>query len=131
MKKVSLLVLFLFGFVTLSTAQKKSVSLEEIWSGEFSTKGMKELRSMNNGKEYTVLNTNWVTKSSTIDKYSYGNLERTETILDGMELPGISHFSSYTFSKDESKILLATEVERVFRHSTLGIYYAYDIASKK
>ena len=131
MQKVSLLVLFLFGFVTLSTAQKKSVSLEEIWSGQFSTKGMKELRSMNNGKEYTVLNTNWVTKASTIDKYSYGNLERTETILDGMDVPGIFHFSSYTFSKDESKILLATEVERIFRHSTLGIYYAYDIASKK
>ncbi|MCG2461761.1 S9 family peptidase [Flavobacteriaceae bacterium F89] len=131
MKKTLLPVLFVVGFISFSTAQKKSVSLEEIWRGDFSTQGMVDLRSMNNGKEYTVLNTNWVTKASTIDKYSYKTLEKTGTIVDGMWLPGISDFSSYTFSKDESKILLATEVESIFRHSTLGIYYVYDIASKK
>ena len=131
MQKTFFSVLFIIAFVTFSTAQKRPVTLEEIWGGEFSTKSMDILRSMNNGKEYTVLNTNWVTKASTIDKYSYKSLEKTETLIDGMGLPGISDFSSYTFSKDESKILLATEVEPIFRHSTLGIYYVYDIASKK
>ncbi len=131
MQKISLLVLVIVGFVTFSTAQKKSITLEEIWSGEFVTDGMKELRSMNNGKEYTVLNTNWVTKTNTIDKYSYASLEKTGTIVDAMDLLGISSFSSYTFSNDESKVLLAMEVESIFRRSTLGIYYIYDIASKK
>src|SRR5690606_13703111 len=108
MQKFSFLVFFIIGFITFSTAQKKPISLEDIWSGEFVTEGMEELRSMNNGKEYTVLNTDWVTKASTIDMYSYGSLEKIKTIVNGMDLPGISHFSSYTFSKDESKILLAT-----------------------
>ncbi len=131
MKKTYLLVLFIVGFLTPSIAQKKPISLEEIWKGAFSTQGMDKLRSMNNGEEYTVLNSNWVTKASTIDKYSYKGLEKTETIVDGMSLSGISDFSSYTFSQDESKILLATEVESIFRRSTLGIYYVYDVVSKE
>lgn len=131
MKKTYLLVLFIVGFLTPLIAQKKPISLEEIWKGAFSTQGMDKLRSMNNGEEYTVLNSNWVTKASTIDKYSYKGLEKTETIVDGMSLSGISDFSSYTFSQDESKILLATEVESIFRRSTLGIYYVYDVVSKE
>lgn len=131
MKKTYLLVLFIVGFLTPSIAQEKPISLEEIWKGAFSTQGMDKLRSMNNGEEYTVLNSNWVTKASTIDKYSYKGLEKTETIVDGMSLSGISDFSSYTFSQDESKILLATEVESIFRRSTLGIYYVYDVVSKE
>ncbi len=131
MKKTYLLVLFIVVFLTPSIAQKKPISLEEIWKGAFSTQGLDKLRSMNNGEEYTVLNSNWVTKASTIDKYSYKGLEKTETIVDGMSLSGISDFSSYTFSQDESKILLATEVESIFRRSTLGIYYVYDVVSKE
>ncbi|MEM9647940.1 MAG: S9 family peptidase, partial [Bacteroidota bacterium] len=42
----------------------------------------------------------------------------------------VPFFSSYTFSDDESKVLLATEIEPIFRHSRLGIYYIYDINSK-
>ncbi|KAG1650199.1 Prolyl tripeptidyl peptidase [Nymphon striatum] len=43
---------------------------------------------------------------------------------------GVQSFSSYEFTADESKLLLATEVESIYRHSTLGIFYVYDIASK-
>ena len=42
----------------------------------------------------------------------------------------IPFFTSYEFSNDESKIILATEVEPIFRRSRLGIYYLYDISSK-
>ena len=42
----------------------------------------------------------------------------------------IPFFSSYEFSDDESKIILATEVEPIFRRSSLGIYYVYDLKSK-
>ena len=69
-------------------------------------------------------------KSAAIDKYNYKTLEKVETIVTSSDLPNINYFSSYTFSKDESKLILATDVESVFRRSKLGKYYVYTIASK-
>ena len=130
MRKLSLLLLFIFGFIAITTAQTKQVSLEEIWRGEFSTEGLDVLRSMKNGEQYTVLNLDRATKTSSIDKYDYETLGKIETIVSSADLGEIPFFTSYEFSADESKILLATEIEAVFRHSTLGIFYIYDIASK-
>jgi len=128
MNKPSFLFLFLLGCLTFSTAQKKKITLEEIWGGEFRTEYMDVLRSMNNGTQYTILNTERSPRSSSLDKYDYETLEKVETIVASSE--AVPYFSSYTFSDDESKVLLATEVEPIFRRSRLGIYYVYDIASK-
>src|SRR5690606_2935428 len=129
MNKQSFLFLIFLGLLTFSTAQKKKITLEEIWGGEFRTAYMDVLRSMNNGTQYTILNTERSPRSSSLDKYDYETLEKVETIVSSSD--AIPYFSSYTFSDDESKVLLATEVESIFRRSTLGIYYVYDIASKE
>lgn len=129
MNKQSFLFLIFLGLLTFSTAQKKKITLEEIWGGEFRTAYMDVLRSMNNGTQYTILNTERSPSSSSLDKYDYETLEKVETIVSSSD--AIPYFSSYTFSDDESKVLLATEVESIFRRSTLGIYYVYDIASKE
>jgi len=128
MNKKFFLILSLLGFLTISTAQKKKITLEEIWGGEFRTEYMDVLRSMKNGKQYTILNFTQSPQTSSLDKYDYQTLEKVETIVaSGGTVP---FFTSYTFSEDESKIMLATEVEPIFRRSRLGIYYVYDIASK-
>ena len=123
---------FLFLFLALTTvglqAQKKQITLEEIWGGKFRTEGMDVLRSMKNGKQYTVLNFTRDPRASTIDKYDYRTLKKVETLVSSSE--SIPFFTSYEFSDDESKIILATEVEPIFRRSRLGIYYVYDVASK-
>jgi dipeptidyl-peptidase-4 len=128
MNKQFFLILSLLGCLTFSTAQKKKISLEEIWGGEFRTEYMDVLRSMKNGKQYTILNFMRSPQTSSLDKYDYETLQKVETIVaSGGTVP---FFTSYTFSEDESKIMLATEVEPIFRRSRLGIYYVYDIASK-
>ncbi|MBA4744847.1 MAG: S9 family peptidase [Muricauda sp.] len=129
MNKQSFLFLLLLGVLTFTTAQKKKITLEEIWGGEFRTEHMDVLRSMDNGTQYTILNTEQSPRSSSLDKYDYETLEKMETIVASSD--AIPYFSSYTFSDDESKVLLATEVEPIFRRSRLGIYYVYDIASKE
>lgn len=122
-----LLILSLFTSI-LSIAQKQRVTLEEIWGGEFSTERMDVLRSMKNGKEYTVLNFSSTPRTSSIDKYDYKTLEKVETIVVSND--NVPYFSSYEFSDDESKLILATEVEPIFRRSRLGIYYIYDTEAK-
>ncbi len=129
MNKQSFLFLFLLGVFTFSTAQKKKITLEEIWGGEFRTESMDVLRSMNNGTQYTILSTERSPRSSSLDKYDYETLQKVEAIVASSD--AIPYFSSYTFSGDESQVLLATEVEPIFRRSRLGIYYVYNIASKE
>lgn len=130
MSRPYVLLLIVTGFLTTTLAQKKTVSVEEIYGGEFRTEGLDVLRSLNNGKEYTVLNYDRSNGSSSIDKYDYDTLEKTGTIISSADLPEIRGFSSYEFSSDESKILLATQVEPIFRRSTLGVFYLYEIATK-
>ena len=120
----------MFGFLTATFAQKKPITVADIYHGVFRTEGMDILRSMKNGKQYTILNLDRSTRASNVDTHDYLTGKKIETIVSSIDLPEIEGFSSYEFTADESKLLLATEVEGIFRHSTLGIFYIYDIASK-
>ncbi len=123
------LLLFLTVFPTL-TAQQKSITLEEIWGGAFRTQGLDVLHSMNNGKEYAVLNYDRQNKASTVDVYDYKGGEKVRTLLNSKDLKGIDFVISYEFNKDESKILFSTELQKIYRRSSLGTYYVYDIKTK-
>ena len=48
-------------------------------------------------------------------------------VVSGGDVP---RFSSYEFSADESQIILATQVEQVYRRSRLGVYYLYNVTDK-
>ncbi len=122
-------VLVLSFFTSLTIAQNKQLTLEEIWGGDFRTERMQSLHSMNNGKEYTVLNFDKVTGASAIDKYDYKTQQKVANLLTSSEINEISTFTDYKFSKDETKLILATEVEQVYRRSRLGMYFVHDIAS--
>lgn len=116
---------------SIVSAQEKQVTVEDIYTDQFQTQGMDVLRSMNNGKQYTVLNKKPYRGLVSVDRYDYNTLEKVGTIISTGDVEGLEDFSSYSFSKDETKLLLATEVESIFRRSTLGIFYVYDIASKE
>ncbi|MCK0114545.1 S9 family peptidase [Gelidibacter sp. F63206] len=124
--KSSLFVCFLV--TVLASAQNKEITLDAIWNGTFRTEGIQSLHSMNNGKHYAVLN--FDQGSTAIDVYDYKTLSKVETLVNSSNLDAIKYFSDYSFSKDESKIILATEVEPIFRRSTLGIFYVYDVKTK-
>lgn len=131
MKKLLILAVLAVCFQSYIAAQKKQVTVEAIYQGAFKTEGLDVLRSMKNGRQYTVLNTNNTTGTVSIDSYDYRTLEKTGTLVSTADLSDISSFTSYQFSDDESKILLATAVESIFRRSTIGIFYVYDINSKE
>ena len=129
-RKLQLLVVFFMTTVSV-LAQKKQFTLEEIWGGAFRMEYLDRLESLNNGTEYSVLNTDRSTGSRSIDVYSYETGKKVRTLVDSKDLEGLDGFSTYAFSADESKILLGTNVRPIFRRSTLGDYYVYDTKSKK
>ncbi|MGC1516597.1 MAG: S9 family peptidase [Maribacter sp.] len=130
MRKLKLLLFFLVAMESLVWAQGKQVAIEEIYQGAFRTEGLDALQSLKNGEQYTVLNYNVQDQISSIDRYDYKTLKKVGTILSSTSLKGVPSFSNYSFSADEKRILLSTEVESIFRRSTLGIFYVYDIDSK-
>jgi dipeptidyl-peptidase-4 len=130
MRKTHLFTLIVIVFNVFTWAQEKQIEVTDIYQGAFRTEGMDALRSMNNGKQYTVLNMDIINQSPTIDKYDYKTLNKVSTIVSSADLNDITNFSAYSFSADEKKILLSTEIEPIFRRSTLGIFYVYDVDSK-
>ena len=130
MNKRHFLFLLFVGCMASIVAQGKKITLEEIYQGAFRTSSLDVLRSMKNGERYTLLNFDKGNNSVSLDAYDYKTLEKVESIVSSSDSDKIPKFSSYAFSADENKILLATESESIYRHSTLGIYYVYNIASK-
>jgi dipeptidyl-peptidase-4 len=125
---------FVFSLLFISlalNAQKRDVTLADIWSdGTFAAESVYGLRSMNNGLHYTSL------EDGKINKYGYEKEGLIETILSEDELKPSGNGESisideYQFSPDESKVLISTETEKIYRHSTREIYYIFDLKTKK
>lgn len=109
----------IFGQETLT------ITLEDAFQKRtFMAEGLYGLRSMNDGDHYTVQNRN------TIDKYSYRTGEELETLFNAADFKVLSSFSGYHFNELETKILIETEVESIYRHSYTASYYVYDMELK-
>jgi len=114
------------------SAQKQAITLEDIWAnGTFRTQYMNALNSMSHGDFYTVLNYNRETESTSVDKYSYKTLEKVATLVDSKDLPNLESFDNYIFSEAENLLVLGTDTEQIYRHSFLGKFYVYNIATKQ
>ncbi len=119
-----------FLITTLIYSQNKQITLEDIWNEKFKTEEIQALHSMNNGKQYSVLNFDTQNSTSTIDIYDYKTLKKVKTLVSSSEIDEIQGFSDYVFSADESKVILTTKEIPVYRRSRLGEYYVYDISEK-
>ena len=128
--KTPLICLFSCLFVLTATSQTTSFTLDQIWDGSFRTQGLTALHSMNNGQQYSVLNFDRSTRSTSIDLYDYKTLSKVKTIASSKTMDAIPYFSNYIFSKDERKAILETNTEPIYRHSVLGHYYVYDVNSE-
>ena len=123
------IILFLI-FPSIIFSQSQSITLENIWvKGTFRTESLESFHTMKKGDFYTILN--YDQNGVILEKYSYSTLQKTETILNSKDLADIKFFEDYSFNKDETKIIIGKDTERIFRHSKIGHYYIYDIVSKK
>lgn len=122
----------LLCFLCISVSAQQKITVEDIYTGAFKTKGMDELQSMKNTNQYTVLNYDKVSRSMQIDLYDFATLKKTATLIDSKSFPELSDgIDSYLFSADEKMVLIANNSSQIFRHSFTANYFLYDIASKK
>ncbi len=130
MKFSKILVGLLITATSTIYAQDKEISLEEIYDGTFRQEYLQSLQSLDNGKEYVVLNRDRNANTSSIDVYSYKSGEKVRSLLNSKDLSEISRFQGFELSENEDKILLSTNMEQIYRRSSRGIYYIYDVEGK-
>ncbi len=118
---------FLFGF--LVNAQLKEITLEDIYEkGTFTGKGVPGFNFTRDGLHFTRQITSKIIKYEIKSGDEKEILFNSETDANGI-LKG--KMQSYSFSADESKLLLTTASEQIYRYSSIGEYYVYDLKMKK
>jgi len=132
MLKKYLLAILALALFQEAFAQGKKVSLEDVWARySFYDSKTRGINSMNDGIHYTARTSD--DGGPTIEKFSYQTGESEGFILSAKVIKEQTGkdvmFSSYQFSPDESKVLLAVDEESIYRHSTKSHYYVYDLKS--
>lgn len=132
MKKL-LLFAFIVGWLVQPVAaqQKKPIQFEHIFDGTFSPAGIHDVRWMQDGQYYTTLAR--TEHDIELRKYDITTgkhqviVATSELRVPGRRKPII--IQGYRFSSDEQKILIKTDVERIWRRSTRAHYFIYDIST--
>ncbi|MEM7162954.1 MAG: DPP IV N-terminal domain-containing protein [Bacteroidota bacterium] len=126
-----ILLFYLFICFSVHFYAQEELTNELIWySGEFRMGYVSGLESMNDGLHYTQLDFDRRSGAVQINKYAYKSGEKVATLFDSSEMEPKINVDAYEFSADESQLLLATDQESIYRHSSKANYYVYNISNK-
>ncbi len=122
----------ILGFSVLSFiilhAQEKEISLAEIYeTNTFSGKGVPGFNFTKDGLYFSRQ------LGTRIVKFDMQSGNEVSTVFDAdKDAQGVlkGKMDSYEFSADESKILITSGTERIYRYSYIAEYYVLDIAAK-
>lgn len=134
MKSIKLILLSISVFVgSIVLAQEKpaNIKLEEIWKQyKFLPKSIQGINSLSNGVNYTSL------KNGSLVVYDYQTGDSVNTLLyadklipQGKEKP--IKLSSFSINGDETKFLIPTQTESIYRHSSKSVFYVWDTKNEK
>ncbi|MEN9521990.1 MAG: hypothetical protein RL065_367 [Bacteroidota bacterium] len=119
---------------TLFSFQVKSqhVTLESVWKNfEYIPKSEGGWKWMKDGKTYVEMTTNLsIVKYDAASGKALDTLLRSEDLIPKDSIKAIKPFG-FEISDDEKKILLSTEMESIYRHSTMEKNFIYFRDSKK
>ncbi|MES2799770.1 MAG: S9 family peptidase [Bacteroidota bacterium] len=118
------------GFL-FSSSFAQQLSVEAIWKNyEYVDQSVDGFNSMKDGIHYTRVDEN-----GNIRKFDITNAKDQGTIIvDASTLKyddKAIRMEDYEFNSDESKLLIKTNIQSIYRRSYTAFYYLYDIASKK
>ena len=128
--KINRILIVVLFFIALTNAQTKKITLEEIWSFQFYQSGLQSLQSLNNGDEYIVQRFDRASRTMLVETFSYATGEKTGELLNSKNIEGLTIFENFSLSANEQKAILGQNVESIFRRSTKGNYFVYDLKDK-
>lgn len=135
MKRIVFSLALVLGSLLFTNAQsiKQDVTIENIWKDySFYSRTVNGIRSLKDGVNYTSLVR--TKEGNNLLKYSYTDKDKMEVLIDNATLlynDKIVGIDDYEYSADESKVLIASNTEGIYRHSSKSDYYVYEVESKK
>lgn len=132
MRKISIFITVFLIVLANVFAQKKDVKLEDIWKTySFYARQVGGIRSLNNGINYTTLDR--TPEGYELVKYAYTDSKFKEVLLRETDLKELNNdvsFEGYEFNQNETKLMIVSDEESIYRHSSKAFHYIYDIKSK-
>lgn len=132
-----MIVLALAAFHSTLNAQKKKIELSDIWlQYKFMPAFPESFNWMKDDRFYSVKEDGKILKYSIKDRKKNADAEPVATIADlaALRVEGSEEeikFESYSFSDDEKKIMLTSEGEKIYRHSSKEKVFVWDQDQKK
>ncbi|HWY37063.1 MAG TPA: DPP IV N-terminal domain-containing protein, partial [Bacteroidia bacterium] len=130
MKKIFVFV-FAIAFIS-ANAQKQSISVEDVWRDKtFMPAFFSGFNSMNDGVSYTDVDEN-----GDLVKYELKTGNKMSVLVKASELTpeGRSEkikIQDYTFSDDETKLVLKNDYKAIYRRSGTATNYVFDLKTRK
>lgn len=115
--------------------EKRLTSLDDIFRNQtFEVNTVHGINWMQNGEYYTSLVSDQNTNISNIVMFDISSGNAVKTLVSGEELipEGQNqpiHFTAYSLNAEENQVLLATEVESIYRRSSKARFYVYQLNS--
>lgn len=128
MKNILVVLALFVSFVAFGQSQK--ITVDDIWGKYmFYPNYVPGFNFMNDGEHYTTMDDNIIfVNSIKSNKEDRESLFEWDLMNEKYGYEG--KLNGYTFSDDESKILLKVDSESIYRRSSVAHYYVYDVASK-
>jgi dipeptidyl-peptidase-4 len=121
---------FTFLIASILSAQTEDLTISSIWNYDFHPKRMESINQMTFSNGFTSIDINSNKRISSILFFNY-QTTLTDTIISNTINNEIPFFTEYNFSKNEDKILIETQVDKIYRRSKQAIYFVYDVNTKK
>ena len=117
-------------------AQNKKLTLEDIYTnGLYRTKGIGQLRWMEDNKSYSALEYNNTAKGNDIVRYDVASGAKSILVNANQLIPTLTakplSVDDYIWSGDNSKLLIFTNTRKVWRYNTRGDYWVLNLANGK
>ncbi|MBS1637824.1 MAG: S9 family peptidase [Bacteroidetes bacterium] len=121
--------------LSLTVAAQKTITVEDIWTNYvFYPSAAGGFNAMKDGLHYTDIEDDTTTKVRSLVKYELKTGKKIATLVKDSQVKvngKMISLDAYSFSPDESKLLLTTESEHIYRRSAKTRNYVYDFKTEK
>ena len=132
LKHFSIFILLFILSLPVFSQNEAKVTLEEIWMNySFYPDRAENITPLNDDKHYVILE-----NGIFIEKYEFKTGKKVETIarsgelLDPKSNKSIGKIDDFSFSKDETQLLIAYDETSLYRRSSESKYIVYNIKTK-
>ena len=123
-------IIVILSFTLITPIRAQELSVEKIWKNyEFFEADVDGFRSMNDGEYFSKIGR--TSKGENVTKHKFTDYSGSgEVVISAEAIKGIS-MSGYSFNANETKALIETNSQKIYRRSYSAIYFLLDLKTNE